>query len=187
MGRPGRRHQGQPVALGHGGFKWETIFDRANRAGLTARYYYSDLPFAALYGSRGTGWTHPVADFYTDAAAGKLPNIAFVDPPSSVRTQGTSGDEHPHGDIRVGQAFMSDVVHAFMESPQYRRGSCSSTTTSGAASSTTSSRAHVPDGRQNRGPVPDYGLTGFRIPGGVRVPFSRKGGVNHMNVPTNRS
>lgn len=35
---------------------------------------------------------------------------------------GISGDEHPHGDIRIGQAFMSDVVHAFMESPQYRRG-----------------------------------------------------------------
>ena len=32
--------------------------------------------------------------------------------------QGTSGDEHPHGDVRTGQAFMADVVHAFMESPQ---------------------------------------------------------------------
>ena len=78
-----------------------------------------------------------MSQFYTDAAAGKLPNIAFVDPSFVGEDQGTSGDEHPHGDIRVGQAFMSDVVHAFMDSPQYQTGSCSSTTTSGAASSST--------------------------------------------------
>jgi len=48
-----------------------------------------------------------------------------VDPPFGALLgyePGISGDEHPHGDIRIGQAFMSDVVHAFMESPQYRRG-----------------------------------------------------------------
>ncbi len=53
---------------------------------------------------------------------------------------GTSGDEHPHGDIRTGQAYMADVVHAFMESPQFSAGRCSSSTTSGAGSSTTSPR-----------------------------------------------
>ena len=105
------------------GYTWETIFDRAIARGLTARYYYSDLPFAALYGKRGTRLDAPGArSSTTDAAAGKLPNIAFVDPAFVGEDQGTSGDEHPHGDIRVGQAFMSDVVHAFMESPQYRRG-----------------------------------------------------------------
>ena len=36
--------------LAPGGNNWETIFDRAISKGLTARYYASDLPFAALFG-----------------------------------------------------------------------------------------------------------------------------------------
>ena len=40
--------------LGH---SWETIFDRALSKGVSAKYFNSDLPFAALYGTRGVGWT----------------------------------------------------------------------------------------------------------------------------------
>ena len=126
------------------GYTWETIFDRAKAHHLTARYYASDVPFAALYGQRGLGWTHPVSQFYDDAAAGKLPNIAFVDPAFLGEDQGTSGDEHPHGDIRLGQAFMSDVVHAFISRRNTGAARCSSTTTSGEGSSITSSRASSP-------------------------------------------
>ena len=35
---------------------------------------------------------------------------------------GFSSDEHPHGDVRLGQAWMADVVRAFAQSPCYRRG-----------------------------------------------------------------
>ena len=49
--------------------------------------------------------------------------------PSSTRRScdggggnGLSADEHPHGDVRLGQAFMSDIVHAFVAGPQYKRG-----------------------------------------------------------------
>ena len=48
--------------------------------------------------------------------------LSFVDPSFEDEGSGTSGDEHPHGDVRTGQAFMADVVHAFMESPQWKRG-----------------------------------------------------------------
>ena len=43
------------------GEQWETIFDRALRRGVSARYYNSDLPFSALYGPRGASWTSPVS------------------------------------------------------------------------------------------------------------------------------
>jgi phospholipase C len=166
-----------------GGYMWETIFDRALARGLTARYYSSDLPFAALYGARGVEWTHPVAQFYTDAAAGKLPNIAFVDPAFVGEGAGVSGDEHPHGDIRVGQAFMSDVVHAFMESPQYRRGALFINYDEWGGFFDHVKPRRVPDDRQNHRNLDlDYGFTGFRIPGVCVSPFSRKGGVNHMKV-----
>ncbi|HEY7152280.1 MAG TPA: alkaline phosphatase family protein [Solirubrobacterales bacterium] len=165
-----------------GGFPWETIFDRAVARGLTARYYYSDLPFAALYGSRGVAWAHPVAQFYEDAAAGNLPNIAFVDPSFVGEDQGTSGDEHPHGDIRVGQAFMSDVVHAFMESPNYRRGVLFIDYDEWGGFFDHVKPRHVPDQRETSNLATDYGFTGFRIPGVCVSPFSRKGGVSHQQV-----
>ena len=61
-------------------------------------------------------------EYYERAAAGTLPALSFVDPAFQGESQGTSGDEHPLADIRVGQAFVADVVHAFMSSPQFKRG-----------------------------------------------------------------
>ena len=63
-----------------------------------------------------------VEEYYSACAAGTLPALSFVDPSFLNEGGGTSGDEHPHGDVRTGQAFMADVVHAFMESPQWKRG-----------------------------------------------------------------
>ena len=67
-------------------------------------------------------WTRPIGAYYPQAAAGTLPPITFVDPPfrDGGGGDGLSADEHPHGDIRLGQAFMADVVNAFVESPQFR-------------------------------------------------------------------
>ena len=118
VGRP----QGQHSAVRDGGNQWETIFDRAIGRGLSARYYNSDLPFAAV--SRGAAWTNPIARYYEDCAAGTLPNIAIVDPPfkDGGGGDGLSADEHPLGDTRLGQAFMADVVNAFVTSRNFRRG-----------------------------------------------------------------
>ncbi len=41
------------VDVEQGGNRWETIFDRAIANNLSARYYASDLPFAAVWGPRG--------------------------------------------------------------------------------------------------------------------------------------
>jgi phospholipase C len=69
------------LPVGTVGNQWETIFDRAPSNGVSARYYASDLPFSAVWGPRGATWTNPITCFYSDCAAGTLPNIAFVDPP----------------------------------------------------------------------------------------------------------
>ena len=106
------------------GNQWETIFDRAIANGVSAQYYQSDVPFSAVWGPRGVPWTHPLAQYYTDCALGTLPNISFVDPPfrDGGGGDGVSADEHPHGDVRLGQAWMADVVRAFVQSKCYRRG-----------------------------------------------------------------
>ena len=76
----------------------------------------SDLPFAARLGPRGGAWINPISRYYEDCFTGKLPNIAIVDPPfrDGGGGDGLSADEHPLGDVRLGQAFMADVVHAFV-------------------------------------------------------------------------
>ena len=166
------------------GFPWETIFDRALANGVSARYYNSDLPFAALYGQRGLSWTRPIAEFYADAAAGTLPNICFVDPPfkDGGGGDGTSADEHPHGDVRLGQAFMSDVAHAFIESPQYKRGAMFINYDEWGGFFDHAKPHFVPDDLQSKDLFENWGMTGFRIPGVAISPFARGGRVSHMPI-----
>jgi phospholipase C len=167
------------------GFTWETIFDRAVANGLTVGYYPSDLPFGLLYGARALPWLKPALQFYVDAAQGNLPNICFVDPPflDGGGGNGLSADEHPHGDIRLGQAFMSDIAHAFIESPQYERGALFINYDEWGGFFDHVSPPFVPDDRRNRRDLHnDWGFCGFRIPGVCISPFTRGGRVSHMPV-----
>ena len=49
-------------------------------------------------------------------AAGTLPQLSIIDP-WFIAPEGLANDDHPHADIRLGQAFISDVVEAFGSSP----------------------------------------------------------------------
>jgi phospholipase C len=167
------------------GFQWETIFDRALSHGVSIGYYVSDLPFPGLYGERGFRWVRPVAQFYEDAAQGTLPNITFVDPPfrDGGGGDGTSADEHPHGDIRLGQAFMSDIAHAFMASPQYRRGVMFINYDEWGGFFDHVSPPRVPDDRANLANLAeDWSLMGFRVPSVAISPFTRGGRVSHPTM-----
>jgi phospholipase C len=185
----GRKDNTPPVETG--GNQWETLFDRALRNNpadvpgpglLTARYYNSDLPFSAVWGPRALPWTRPVADYYADCAAGTLPNIAFVDPPfrDGGGGDGVSADEHPLGDVRLGQAFMSDVVHAFIESPNWRRGALFIVYDEWGGFFDHVRPPSVPDGRQNANIDKDFGLMGFRIPAVAISPYAKRGEVSHL-------
>jgi phospholipase C len=166
------------------GFTWETIFDRAEANGLSVGYYASDLPFAALYGLRGIAWTRRIEQFYVDAALGNLPNICFVDPPfrDGGGGNGLSADEHPHGDIRLGQAFMSDIAHAFMESPQYQRGALFIDYDEWGGFFDHVRPPFVPDDRSSKKLYENYSMCGFRVPGVVISPWTTGGRVSHMQV-----
>jgi phospholipase C len=184
----GRKNNSPPVeTLGN---QWETLFDRALKTnagnlpgqGLTARYYNSDLPFSAVWGPRGAAWTRPVADYYADCAAGTLPSISFVDPPfrDGGGGDGVSADEHPLGDVRLGQAFMSDVVHAFMESPNWERGALFIVYDEWGGFFDHVRPPSVPDARQSSSIDQDFGLMGFRIPAVAVSPFAQRGAVSHQ-------
>ena len=158
-----------------GGNNWETIFDRATAHGLTVRYYYSDLPFGALWGGRSTPWLAPISQYYTDAAAGKLPNIAIVDPAFKDGSggDGLSADEHPLGDVRLGQAFQADVVNSFVTSPNYRRGALFLIYDEWGGFFDHVKPPKVPDDRASTDLYQDFGQMGFRIPAVAISPWSR--------------
>ena len=89
-----------------------TIWDLLAAQGISATYYYSDVPFLALWGPKYLPISRPIAQFYADAAAGTLPAVSFVDPSFLGEAQGISNDDHPHGDIRNGEAFLNHMYAA---------------------------------------------------------------------------
>ena len=98
-----------------------TIWDRLNKpGGPTGRYYYSDLPILALWGSKYTSISSNLSKFMTDAAAGTLPNVSFVDPSFLGEGAGTSNDDHPLADLRAGDAFLSQLFHAVASGPGWK-------------------------------------------------------------------
>lgn len=95
-----------------------TIFDRFNAKGLNSKYYFSDIPFTALFGNRLLQNSLPYSAFLADAAAGQLPAFSFIDPRFAGESpEGVSGDDHPNSDIRNGQAFLDQVYHAVSTGP----------------------------------------------------------------------
>jgi phospholipase C len=169
----GRMNNDPPVeTLGN---QWETIFDRAMSKGVSARYYNSDLPFSAVWGPRGIPWTNPITRYYVDCAAGTLPNIAFVDPPfrDGGGFDGNSADEHPLGDVRLGQAFMADVVRAFVQSPNYSRGALFIIYDEWGGFFDHVRPPSVADDRQSSNLDEDFGQMGFRTPAVAVSPFAR--------------
>lgn len=96
-----------------------TIWDRLAEHSISRKYYFSDFPFLALWGSRYADIARPVANFFDDCAAGTLPSVSFVEPRFLGEAQGISNDYHPHGDIRNGEVFLNRVYDAVTSSPNW--------------------------------------------------------------------
>ena len=89
-----------------------TIWDRLDDAGLRGRYYFNDIPFIGLWGTKYASITRTYDQFLQDCASGSLPEVAYVDPPFNSEDAGTSSDDHPHGDIRAGESFLAQTYRA---------------------------------------------------------------------------
>jgi phospholipase C len=168
-----------PVTSGSMGFPDTTIFNSLSQAGVSNRYFYTDLPISALWGAPGLARSGQVQEFYERAAAGTLPALSFVDPAFQGEDQGTSGDEHPLADIRVGQAFVADIVHAFLNSPQYKRGALFMVYDEWGGFFDHVVPPRVPDLRSSASLDKDFGQMGFRVPAVLVSPYARRGHVDH--------
>jgi phospholipase C len=163
------------------GYPDTTIWAACERAGVSNRYFYNDIPVTALWGSSASRRSGRIDEYYARCATGTLPQVSFVDPPfgPQVAAGDVRADEHPHGDVRAGQAFMSDVVHAFMESPQFKTGALFIVYDEWGGFFDHVRPPRVPDDRNDRDLAKDFGRMGMRIPAIAVSPYARRGYVHH--------
>ncbi len=95
-----------------------TIFDRLDAYGIEWKNYYSSLPSTLIIPSirdKKPGALVPIAEFYTDAAAGRLPAFSIVDPDFEH-----TSEENPQN-ILLGEAFSAGVINAVMQGPGWAK------------------------------------------------------------------
>ncbi|KAH8702112.1 phosphoesterase superfamily protein [Talaromyces proteolyticus] len=97
--------------LTENGHSWINYHDPKGGTGPDAGY------FNWTYASNNADKIVPLANFYTDAAAGKLPELAYLNP--SCCGVGTNS-MHPSGLISDGEALIRDVYDALRNSPQWK-------------------------------------------------------------------
>ena len=157
-----------------------TIWDRLKDKGVSHAYYYVDVPFLALYGTKYLDIARTYPQFLADAAAGTLPAVSFLDPKFTDEGSGSSADDHPHADIRAGQAFLNSIYRAVTTGPLWPRTALIINYDEWGGF-----YDHVPPGRapDESQPldVPGAGmaLRGFRVPCMLISPRSRRGYVAH--------
>jgi phospholipase C len=151
-----------------------TIWDRLAEKGVSARYYYSDVSFLWLWGGKYEGISGSYDEFLADAANGTLPAVSFVEPRFLGDELGLSGSDHPHGDIRVGDAFLSEAFHAVATGPDW--GSTVFIVTydewGGFFDHVAPPRAAAPNG-VDPDVVGGKALLGLRVPVVIASPFTR--------------
>jgi phospholipase C len=155
-----------------------TIWDRLAERGVSNKYYFSDIPYAALWGAKYLPITHHISEFFSDCAAGTLPSFSMVDPRFIGEGLGITNDDHPHADIRNGEAFLNSVYQAITSSPNW-----ADTVLVINYDEWGGFFDHVPP---NRAPLPPAdaalgsdGLRGFRVPALVISPLARRQYVAH--------
>ena len=160
------------------GFPDTTIFAALSAKGISNRYFFSDLPVAALWGSPGLARSGRVDEYYTRAAAGTLPALSFVDPAFAGEDQGASNDDHPHADIMRGQAFLSRVAAAITAGPAWARTALVITYDEWGGFFDHVPPPLMPDSH-DPGVGPTHRRAGFRVPTFVLSPFARRGLTTH--------
>jgi phospholipase C len=98
-----------------------TIWDRLAAAGVSGRYYFQDAPFLGLWGAKYVPIARPYRAFLLACATGRLPHVSYVDPRFVEELTGTTSDDHPHADIRNGEAFLNEVYTAVTNGPAWPR------------------------------------------------------------------
>lgn len=158
------------------GYKWTSAFDRLTAKGVTVADYASDFGPMLLFGSHAIPWMRTYADYQTDAAAGTLPNVSFVDPSFIGPNQ---NDDHPLADPRAGQKFILDTFRTFVQSPQWERGLFIVLYDEWGGFFDHMKPPVVTDDLASPLDAENFGQTGFRVPALIASPRALPGFVDH--------
>ncbi|HEY5172208.1 MAG TPA: alkaline phosphatase family protein [Acidimicrobiia bacterium] len=93
-----------------------TIVEALERHDISWRDYNTTFPSLLLFPpvfSKYQDKCPKIGQFFTDAAAGKLPSFCLVEPNNETQTE-----EDPQ-DISMGEAFTASVINAVMKSPNW--------------------------------------------------------------------
>jgi phospholipase C len=161
-----------------------TLFDLLDAAGISWRVYTGGDGPPALAAVRARHADRFVGGFGRDAAAGRLPGVAFVEvsPPYSGAAR---YDFRAPGDVQVGDRFLAELYADVTTSPQWSRMAVLITFLDGGGF-----YDHVPPPAACRpdawGPGPGrddlpftFDRDGFRVPLIVVSPWARAGFVSH--------
>ena len=187
---------------------WDQLSPIPNTQGIpTGAYFFRDLPFLALWGTKYFPFWHSfyngepnvlgipleTPSFIDTVAAGNLPNVSFIDPAFDTEGNGTSADDHPLADIRLGERFIADAYHALASAgyldntvfmvtfdewggfydhvpPPHVIDDTNPANVSHVGDSTTPTDGQL---------IPDYTQLGFRVPAIVVSNLAERAVVNH--------
>jgi phospholipase C len=167
-----------------------TLFDRLDVRGIPWRIYRSETPCYAIFPDRiakvlGTEKIASLDQFYTDAAAGTLPPVVFIDAGFSLDDKESykQEDEHPPAVMEFGQHVMATVADALTKSPQWKRSAMfiNYDEHGGLYDHVPPPKACPPDDRAPDIAEPGEGfdMLGVRVPLVVISPYAKKGFVGH--------
>ncbi len=163
-------------------FEMPSVFNRLEEKKCSWRLYFHDFPqAAALSGLWGDVPAHfrRFDEFGRDAAAGRLPEYAFIEPRyfADFLSGEMPNDQHPPHDVAYGEALIAAVYAAVRGGPDWRRtllvitydehGGCYD---------------HVPPPAavSPGGPYPDgfrFDRFGVRVPAVIVSPYVRPGSI----------
>ncbi len=159
-----------------------SIFDRLDRHRISWGSYYQEVPSQLIvpgfFGPKRARRLKRFDHFYSDAAAGRLPHVTFLEP-----NYATTSEENPQ-DIQVGEHLVARVVHALMRAPTWKHTALFITYDEhgGYYDHVPPPRAIRPDGikpQQPPGQPPiapgGFDRYGFRVPLIVVSPWARAG------------
>jgi phospholipase C len=161
-----------------------TIFDQLDKHGITWKDYFTTLPtvelYPPLYLKNKDTKVVPVAEFFSDAAAGALPNYCLVEP-----DYGNQSEENPQN-IVAGEAFVASVIDAVMSGPAWHKTALLWTYDEhgGYYDHVRPPAAIPPDGiapavTAGQSAYDGFGRYGFRVPFALVSPWARPRYVSH--------
>jgi phospholipase C len=173
----------------NGGWTQKTVFEELDAAHISWKIYNSQVSVESLLfkyvHDRAAAHVVGIADYFTDAAAGKLPQVSFVEPVFIGKVT-EENDEHPPANPQLGQQFSAKVVNALMKSPNWPSSAFFLVWDEhgGSFDHVAPPAAPKPD---NIAPILDPGAPpaafdryGVRVPLLVVSPWSRPGYVSHV-------